>query len=125
GGLGPLHGQHGTRAVFVGDRQAGRRAVGQRGDDGGGVGGVGHQEDLVVGDVVGDQVVDHPAVVGAAQRVLGFAGADAAQVVGERGVDVLGRTRPRHQRLAEVADVEQTDGGAGGGVFGDCAGVGD
>ena len=119
-----LHGQHRVRPVLVGDGQPGRRVLLQRGDHGGGVGGVGHQEDLVVGDVVGDQVVDDPAGFGAAQRVLRLAGPDAAQVVGERRVDELGGARARTRRLAEVADVEQADGVAGGGVLADRAGIG-
>ena len=50
-------------------------------------------------------------------------GADAAKVVGQRGVDVLGGAGSTHQRLAEVADVEQADCGARRGVFADRAGV--
>ncbi len=95
----------------------------QRVDHCRGVGGVGHQEDLVVVDVVGDQVVDHAAGFGAAQRVLSLARPDAAQVVGECGVDELRRTRTANQRLAEVADVEQADGVAGGVVLADGAGI--
>ena len=90
-----------------------------------GVGGVGHQEDLVVADVVGDQVVDHAAGLVAAQRVLRLARPDPVEVVGECGVDVLRGARPAHERLAEVADVEQADGGARRGVLADGAGIGD
>ena len=50
-------------------------------------------------------------------------GPDAAQVVGECGVDELRRARPADQRLAEVADVEQADGVAGRVVLADGAGV--
>ena len=110
--------------MLVGDRQAGRGGRLQRVDHRGGVGGVGHQEDLVVVDVVGDQVVDDAAGFGAAQRVLRLARPDAAQVVGERGVDELRGTRPADQRLAEVADVEQADGVAGRVVLADGAGIG-
>ena len=125
GRLRPLHREHGVGPVLVGDRQPGGGALGQRGDDGGGVGRVGHQEDLVVGDVVGDQVVDDPAGVGAAQRVLRLARPDATQVVGQCGVDVVGRAGAAHQRLAEVADVEKPDGVARRGVLGDRARVRD
>ena len=48
---------------------------------------------------------------------------DAAQVVGECGVDELGGAGATHQGLAEVADVEQADGLAGGVVLGHGAGV--
>ena len=68
-----LHGEHRVRAVFVGDRQSRGCALRKRRDDGAGVRGVGHQEDLVVGDVVGDQVVDDSTGIGAAQRVLRLA----------------------------------------------------
>ena len=101
-------------------RPAGARGL-QRLDHRGGVGGVGHQEDLVVGDVVGDQVVDDATGFGAAQRVLRLARPDAAQVVGERGVDELRGARSADQRLTEVADVEQADRVAGGGVLTDRA----
>ena len=96
----------------------------QRGDDGRGVGGIGHEEHFVVGDVVGDQIVDDTAGFGAAQRVLRLAGTDPAEVVGECGVDVLGRARSAHRRLPEVADVEKADGGAGCRVLADGARVG-
>ena len=65
------------------------------------------------------------AGVGAAQRVLRLAGPDATQVVGQRGVDVLGGAGPAHQRLAEVADVEKADGVARRGVLADRARVRD
>ena len=123
--LRPLHGEHSIGAMLIGDRKFLWCNVFHRLDHRGGVGGVGHQEDLVVGDVVGDQVVDDTAGLGAAQGVLRLAGPDPAQVVGERGVDELGRARAAHQRLTEMADVEQADGVAGGVVLADRSRVGD
>ncbi len=101
----------------------GGRSFLQGGDHGGGVGGIGHQEDLVRPDVVGDQIVDDTAGLVAAQRVLGLARLDAIEVVGECGVDEPRGAGPANQRLAQVADVEQTDGIAGRGVLGDGAGI--
>ena len=110
--------------MFVRDRNILRCRLFQRLHHGRGVGGIGYEEDLVVADVVGDEVVDHAAVGGAAQGVLRLARPDAAQVVGERGVDELRRARAHHQRLAEVTDVEQADRFAGGRVLAHGAGVG-
>ncbi|COW05144.1 Uncharacterised protein [Mycobacterium tuberculosis] len=54
-----------------------------------------------------------------------LAGPDTTQVVGERGVDELRRTRSTDQCLAQVADVEKADGGAGGVVLADGSGIRD
>jgi hypothetical protein len=54
---------------------------------------------------------------------LRLARSDAAQVVGERGVDELRSTGSADHRLAEVADVEQADGVARRVVLADGAGV--
>ena len=118
-----LHGQHRVGPVLVGDGQPRGCGLFQRGDHGGGVGGVGHQEDLVGTDVVGDQVVDDAARVVAAQRVLRLTRLNAIEVVGERGVDELRGAGPANQCLAQVTDIEQAHGVAGSGVLGDGAGV--
>ncbi len=110
--------------MLVGDGQPLRGVLLQFGHDGRGVGGVGHQEDLVVGDVVGDQIVHNTAGLGAAQGVLRLARSDPVQVVGEGGIDVGRRTRAFDQSLSEVADVEEAHGVARGVVFGDSSGVG-
>ena len=99
------------------------RGLLQRRDYRGGVGGVGHQEDLVGPNVVRDQVIDDSARFIAAQRILRLARLDAVQVVGERGVDEIRGARSANQRLAQVADVEQADGVAGRGVLADGAGI--
>ena len=73
------------------------------------VGGVRDEEHVVVGPEVLDEVVDDPAGLGAAHRVLRAPRADASQVVGEAPVDEVGRSRPGHPRLAEVRHVEDAD----------------
>ena len=70
-------------------------------------------------DEVGDEVVDDAAVVRAAQRVLGVAGRDPAQVRREAPVDERRRPRPGDRQLAEVAHVEDPDGRAHRRVLGD------
>src|SRR5665647_3191300 len=52
-----------------------------------GVGGVGDEEDVVLGAQVDDEVIDHPAGLVAAQGVLRLALVNAAQVIGQAGVD--------------------------------------
>jgi len=120
-----LDGQDGIRTVLVGDRDPFRGGGAQRGDHRRGVGGVRDQEDLVVADVVGDQIVGDPPGRCAAQGVLGSPGTDPAQIVGQRGVDEIRCAGTPHQRLAQMADVEEPDGLAGGPVLADRAGVGD
>jgi hypothetical protein len=84
----------------------------------GGVRGVRDEEDLVRVAVVGDEVVDHAAgLVVAAERVLGLTGTDAVEVVGQRCVDVAGRTRAAHDGLAEMAHIEDPDALADGQVL--------
>nr|WP_284290560.1 hypothetical protein [Angustibacter aerolatus] len=102
-----LHGQHAVRAVLAGHLDAFGRSGCEPAHHLGGVGRVRHQQHLVVRPQVGDEVVHDAARLVAAQRVLGLAGRDPTQVVGERRVHELGGTRSAHERLAEVADVEQ------------------
>ena len=77
----------------------------------------GHQEHLVVATQVGDQVVDHAAVLVAAQRVLRLPGRDPAEVVGQAGVDERRSARAADHGLAEVRDVEDADRLADRGVL--------
>ncbi len=106
----PLHGQHGVRAVVVHDLHPVGRLGAEPTQHLGGVRGVGHEEHLLVAVEVGDQVVDDAAGLGvAAQGVLRLARLDLAEVVAQRRVDEGRSTRPAHEGLAEVADVEDAD----------------
>ncbi|SHT76182.1 Uncharacterised protein [Mycobacteroides abscessus subsp. abscessus] len=116
-GPGPLHRKHRVVAMLIGDGDPLRRLLLQGRDHGGGIGGVGHQEDLVVGYVVRDEVVNHPAGLGAAQGVLRLAGPNLVEIIGKTRVDEGCRSRSTYQRLAEVTHVEQTDRRAGGGML--------
>ena len=78
-------------------------------------------QQLVRPDEVGDEVVYHAAVVGAAQRVLGVPRRDPAEVGCQATVGERGGTRPGQRQLAQVAHVEDADGLADGGVLGDSA----
>ena len=57
-------------------------------------------------------------VTGKAGESVRLPGLDASEVVGEARVEERRRPRPAHQRLAEVAHVEQAHRIADGGVFG-------
>ena len=105
----PLHGQHGVLTVLVGDLDALRCGRPQPLDDGRRVRRVRHEEDLELAAQVDDDVVDRAAVLVAAQGVLRLARLDAAEVVGEAGVDERRRPRTAHEGLAQMADVEQPD----------------
>ena len=118
-----LHGEHGVVEVVVDDLDAVGGRLGEAAYDLGGVGGVGDEQHVLVVVEVGDQVVDDAAgVVVAAQRVLRLAGLDLAEVVAQGAVDVGRGAGPADHRLAEVADVEDTDRLAHGGVLLDHAG---
>ncbi len=104
--------------MVVADLDAVGRGLVEPADDLGGVGGVGHEQQVLVVAVVDDQVVDDAAgVLVAAQRVLRLARADLGQVVGQRRVDELGGAGPGDHGLAEVADVEDADRRADRGVL--------
>ena len=78
---------------------------------------------MLVVVAVGDQVVDDAAVASSQHSVYcALPGSIFAEVVGQRRVDELGRARPGDHRLAEVADVEDADRLADGGVLLDHAG---
>ena len=106
----PLNGEDRVFVVLVGDRNTLWGGGLQRRNHRGCVGRVGHQKYLVVIDVVGDQIVDHATVLGAAQRVLRLARTNASQVVCKRRIDELRGARAGDQSLSEMADVEEADG---------------
>ncbi len=119
----PLHGQDGVVVVLVGDGDALGGGGAQQRHHLGGVGRVGDQEDLVVGEPVPDQVVDHPAGLIAEQGVLRLADADLGDVVGDAGVQEVGGPGAGDPGLAQVADVEDADTGADSLVLGHDPGV--
>src|SRR3954454_16563590 len=87
-------------------------------------GGVGHEVQVVVRAEVDDQVVDDTATgVVTAQRVLRPARPDATKIIGQALVDESFRPRPAHIDIAQMTDVEDTDGVAYGEVLLDDAGV--
>ena len=67
------------------------------------VGGVGDRQVAVVGEPVGEQVVEHPAVVAAENRVLGAADGDLGDVVGEQPLEQRPRRRGRRSRSRPCA----------------------
>ena len=68
-----------------------------------------------------DEVVDDPTLLRAAEGVLGLAGGDAAKIVAELTVQVVGRAGTGHRGRAEVGDIEDTDSLPDGQVLGDHA----
>ena len=110
GGTRSLHREHTEVVVLVGDRDPGRRGGGQPTDHLAGVRRIRHQEDVVVGEQVRDQVV-HYAAGGrvATQRVLRLARLHPVEIVRQRAVDEVPGGRAAHPRLAEVGDVEDPD----------------
>ena len=64
------------------------------------------------GEPVGEQVVQHAAVLAAQQRVLRAARLDLADVVGQQVLEELGGARPARRDLAHVRDVEDAGAGA-------------
>ncbi len=104
-----LDGEHGEVAVLVGHGDRLGCRCGQPAHHLGGVRGVRDEEDLVVADQVGDQVVDDATGLVAAQGVLRLAGRDAPEVVRQAPVDELARAGPADGGLAEVRHVEDPD----------------
>ena len=117
-GPGALDGEHGVVAMVVAHGDALGRLGLETPDDLGGVGRVGHQENVLVVLVIGDEVVDDATRRGvAAEGVLRLPRGDPAEVVGERGVHVRRRSRAGDHGLAEVRDVEDADALAHGRVL--------
>ena len=119
-----LHGEDGEVGMAVDDLDAVGCYRLQPAYDLGGVGGVGHEVQVVVRAEVDDQVVDDTATgVVTAQRVLRPAGPDAIKIIGQALVDESLRSRPAHIDIAQMTDVEDTNGVAYGEVLLDDAGV--
>jgi hypothetical protein len=96
--------------MIVDHLDAGRRSGGEPADYLSRVRRIRNQERLVRRGQVGDEIVDHTAGVVTAQRVLGLARCDPAEVVGQAVVHELRRSGSAHPRLAEVGYIEQSDG---------------
>ena len=69
-----------------------------------------HGEEAVRAEPVGEQVVEHPAVLAAQDGVLGAALARAGDVVGEQALEQRLRAGTRRLDLAHVRDVEDPRG---------------
>ena len=85
------------------------------------VGGIDHDEVLLVTKLVDDEVVDAAAMLVAHDAVAHLAQRHVGVVVGEEVVDGCQRARATEQDLAHVRDVKQADLGAHGLVLGDDA----
>src|SRR4051795_13578871 len=119
-----LHREDGEVGVAVDDLDPFRCYCLQPAYDLGGVGGVGHEVQVVVRAEVDDQVVDDTATgVVTAQRVLRPARPDAIKIIGQALVDESPGPRPAHVDIAQMTDVEDTNGVAYGEVLLDDAGV--
>ena len=82
------------------------------------VGGVGDRQELALGQAVGEEVVEHAAVLAAEHAVLGSALRDPADVVGEHPLKERERLRAACQDLTHVRDVEHADAVAHAHVLG-------
>jgi hypothetical protein len=83
--------------------------------------GVDDEQDVIVGEPVGDQVVDRAAVLVQEQRVLRLARLDPVDVVGEHPLHERDRAGAAHLELAHVRHVEEAGMGADGLVLRDDA----
>ena len=89
------------------------------------VGRVGHDHPALGAVAVDDQVVQHAAVLGGAQRVLRRTVDERAGIVGERAVHGCRRTLTDEEDRAQVGDVEHADTFAHRGVLHDRPGEAD
>ena len=74
------------------------------------VGGVGDDQEVLIGEPIHHQVVDHSAVVVADQRVLGLPDGNLGRLAGQREVQRLGGLRPADHDLTHMGQVEQAGG---------------
>jgi hypothetical protein len=105
-----LDSEHRMLGVLVDHLHAGRCTLGEPAGDLSRVRCVRDAEDLLVGEEVGDEVVDHAAgVVVARERVLRLTGSEPAQVRRQAGVDVRSGAGSTYGDLPQMADVEDAD----------------
>ena len=88
------------------------------------VGGVGDGQVAIVGQAIGEQVVQHASVLATEDRVLGTADGELRHVVRQQLLEEVERARTGRLDLAHVRDVEHAAAGAHGEVLGDDALVG-
>jgi hypothetical protein len=81
------------------------------------VGGVGDRHEAVGRDAIGEEVVQHAAVVAAQDGVLSSADGDLRDVVGQQALQQVLGLQAAGLDLAHVRDVEQPAGGANGDVL--------
>ncbi len=106
-GVRPLDGEHRVAVGHIAHRDVEVAApTAQPGKVGGVVGRVGDDEVAVAAEPVGEEVVEHAAVLGAEAGVLGAADRDLGDVVGEDPLQEGERARPLDLDLAHVGDVE-------------------
>ena len=103
---GPLQRQHRDLAGAVVEQHPVGDVRGQPVAVGVDAGRVHDQQDVVVAEPVGDQVVDRAAALVQEQRVLRPAGADPVDVVREHALDERDRLGAADLELAHVRDVE-------------------
>ena len=72
------------------------------------IGGVGDREEMRLGQPVGEQVVEHAAVLAAQHAVLGAALGEPPHIIREHALQKLLRLRPARLHLTHVRDVEDT-----------------
>ena len=79
----PLHRDDAQGGVLIGDRHAHGSGLAHDAEHCRGVRGVRDDEDLVIGDPVHDEIVDHTTRGIAQHRVLRFTDPDPAQIIGQ------------------------------------------
>ncbi len=104
-----LHGDHRPIVDRVGDLDVGKPlgVIHEPGEVALVVGRVGHRQVAVAVEAVGEQVVQHAAVLAAQHAVLRAANGEPGDVVGEQPLQQLERLRAARLDLAHVRDVEQ------------------
>ena len=117
--LGPLHGEHrpvGEPVLDLAVEVGG--VLGEPLEVALVVGGVRDGQEALVGEAVGEEVVQDAAVLAAEHRVLGAADVDLRDVVREHALQQVRGARPRGLDLAHVRDVEDAATRADGQVLG-------
>jgi len=115
----PLHRDHRVVGGAIDDLDVLARVVDEPGEVALVVAGVGDRQIAVGLEAVGDQVVEHTAVLSADHRVLGAADRDSPDVVGAQPREQRQRAWTARFDLPHVRDVEGAGGRADGEMLGD------